>query len=247
MQAAELTHLSPLLDRYPDQLSGGELRRASVAKAIAQRRSVRLLDEPLSALDASARSELQDDLLRWHETVPGTTIHVTHDGYEAMRMADRIAVMDRGKIIQLAKPAEIYSQPGSLTVARAIGSTPINVFPATASPDGIKADGGAVDVRLSGAAPSGAVDLAVRPESWSVLASSESPQGLTVDIHLREIRAGIREVVVRGELNGRSVYALLSASACSSLQPGTIVRLHAEPSAVHCFLGDGGSRVEHLA
>ncbi len=255
-QAAELTHLSSLLDRYPDQLSGGELRRASVAKAIVQRRPVRLLDEPLSALDAAARSELQDDLLRWHETVPGTTIHVTHDGYEAMRMADRIAVMDRGRIIQLATPKEIYGQPRSLTVARAIGSTPINVFSATVtqegtvSPEAIGPADQAVEVRLPGNLPAGPLDLAVRPESWSILtstATSTAPSaGLTVGIQLREIRAGIREVVVRGECNGRSVYALLPATLCRSLEPGEQIRLHAEPSSVHCFRGEGGAGVEDV-
>ena len=130
-QAAELTRIQGLLDRYPDQLSGGELRRGAVAKAIVRQSPVRLLDEPMPALDASTRHSLQDDLLRWHQTVPGTTIHVTHDGYEAMRMADRIAILDGGRITQFDSPATIYHRPHDITVAQAIGSPSINLIPAS--------------------------------------------------------------------------------------------------------------------
>ena len=127
-EAVGLTRTESVLDRYPKGLSGGELRRAAVAKAIARRSSVRLLDEPLSALDVPVRHALQDDILRWHTSVAGTTIHVTHDGQEAMRMADKIAVMEAGHVAQFATPAEVYGRPHSVSVAQAIGSPPINLF-----------------------------------------------------------------------------------------------------------------------
>lgn len=130
-QSIELTGISEILDCYPGQLSGGQLRRASVAKAIARRASVRLLDEPLSALDVPARYALQNDLVRWHLEAQGTTIHVTHDGHEAMRMADKIAVMDQGRIVQCGVPSEIYDRPATMLVAQSIGSPPINLLKAS--------------------------------------------------------------------------------------------------------------------
>lgn len=127
-EAAELAGAADFLDRYPNRLSGGELRRGAIAKAIARHASVRLMDEPLSALDAAIRHTLQEDLLRWHRLVPGTTIHVTHDGQEAMRMADKIAVMEAGRIVQCAAPEQVYDHPASRTVALAVGSVPINLL-----------------------------------------------------------------------------------------------------------------------
>ena len=127
--AVAMTNIELLLDRMPENLSGGESRRVAIAKAMARRASVRLLDEPLSGLDANVRGGIQDALLHWHRKTPGTTIHVTHDGQEAMRVADRIAVMDQGKIVQFAAPSEIYHQPATKTVALAIGSPPMNFLP----------------------------------------------------------------------------------------------------------------------
>ncbi len=153
-EAIEIAGIAEILDRKPAGLSGGELRRAAVAKAIVRRSSVRLLDEPLSALDANVRHLIGESLLRWHHSNPGTTIHVTHDGDEAMRMADRIAVMDHGRVIQAASPREIYQAPINRTVALAIGSPPMNFIDAEIvdgdlrfSSDDIQATG---RLRLSG-------------------------------------------------------------------------------------------------
>lgn len=141
-QAAELTGIGRLLDRFPARLSGGELRRAAVAKAIVRRAPLRLFDEPLSALDAPIRDALQRDLLHLHASVPGTTIHVTHDGYEAMRMADSIAVLHEGRILQCGPPEEIYEFPAHREVARAVGTPPINLLSAGT-------DSGAASIALS--------------------------------------------------------------------------------------------------
>jgi ABC-type sugar transport system ATPase subunit len=129
-EAIEIAGIGDILNRKPAGLSGGELRRAAVAKAIVRRSRVRLLDEPLSALDANVRQLIGKSLLQWHSSNPGTTIHVTHDGDEAMRMADLIAVIDRGRIIQSGSPREIYQTPITRTVALAIGSPPMNFIDA---------------------------------------------------------------------------------------------------------------------
>ena len=134
-EACQITHASDLLDRRPDNLSGGELRRAAITKAVARRASVRLLDEPLSALDAHIRHSIQSALLQWHTATPGTTIHVTHDGQEAARVADRIAVIEQSQdglcnVIQFDRPEVIYRRPQSKSVAMLVGSPPMTLLPA---------------------------------------------------------------------------------------------------------------------
>lgn len=141
-RAIELTRLESIADRYPDRLSGGELRRAAIAKAIARGAGVRLLDEPLSALDGGVRYELAGDLRRWHDADPGTTIHVTHDGEEAMRLADVIAIMHDGRIEQIGTPSELYQRPISIAVASSLGHPPVNLI---AGVDGF--DGQTIAVR----------------------------------------------------------------------------------------------------
>ncbi|QDT03190.1 Maltose/maltodextrin import ATP-binding protein MalK [Rubripirellula lacrimiformis] len=171
-QAIELTGIAAIVDRYPDGLSGGELRRAAIAKAIARNAPVRLLDEPLSALDGPIRHALAGDLKRWHSQQPGLTIHVTHDGDEAMRMADVIAVIDGGTIVQIAKPETIYDAPASLAVANAIGSPPINRFPAIIRRGKIVSQDERVQLGTlkcpQDAATDRAVVLAVRPDRFVI-------------------------------------------------------------------------------
>ena len=124
-EAASIVEMDPWLDRRPEQLSGGQVRRAAVAKAIASRASVRLLDEPLSAIDASLRFQIEKDLIRMHRQAPGVTVHVTHDGAEAMRLADRVAVIENGRIAQLDTPETLRSQPATPGVAAALGQSPL--------------------------------------------------------------------------------------------------------------------------
>ncbi|TWT52623.1 Sulfate/thiosulfate import ATP-binding protein CysA [Rubripirellula amarantea] len=131
-RAIELTRISHLLDRYPDRLSGGELRRVAIAKAVAQNRQVLLLDEPLAALDATASAELEIDLVKLHRECGMTVIHVTHDGREAMRVADHIVVIGTGEasgqIIQEGSPNHIYAHPNSLQSASSLTAIPLNLF-----------------------------------------------------------------------------------------------------------------------
>lgn len=122
-EAARIVEIESELDRLPEQLSGGQLRRAAVAKAIASRSRVRLLDEPLSAIDANLRFQIERDLLRLHQETPGVTIHVTHDGAEARRLADRLAVIEDGKIAQCDSPEKVLAQPASPAVAAALGDS----------------------------------------------------------------------------------------------------------------------------
>jgi iron(III) transport system ATP-binding protein len=119
------THLAPLAERYPAELSGGQQQRVSLARALIVEPDMLLLDEPLSNLDANLREEMRFEVRRLHQTYHYTTVYVTHDQGEAMTTADRIAVMNAGRIEQLGSPQEIYQQPRSEFVARFLGGSNI--------------------------------------------------------------------------------------------------------------------------
>jgi sulfate transport system ATP-binding protein len=117
----ELVQLQGFADRYPSRLSGGQRQRMALARALAAKPRVLLLDEPFGALDARVRAELRDWLRRLHEEVHVTTVFVTHDQEEAMEVADRVAVFDQGRLEQVGAPAELYDAPASEFVLRFVG------------------------------------------------------------------------------------------------------------------------------
>ncbi|MEZ0346846.1 MAG: ABC transporter ATP-binding protein [Infirmifilum sp.] len=120
-QALRLVRLEGLEDRYPLQLSGGQQQRVALARALVVEPKVLLLDEPLSNLDAKLRIEMREEIKRIQSSLKITTVYVTHDQEEAMSLADRIAVMDKGRVLQVGTPKEIYSKPSNLFVATFIG------------------------------------------------------------------------------------------------------------------------------
>jgi len=121
----ELVHLEALKDRYPGELSGGQQQRVALARALVVEPQILLLDEPLSNLDANLREEMRFEIRRLHEEFRITTIYVTHDQAEAMVTSDRIVVMNRGRVVQVGSPAEIFEQPKTRFVAEFIGKTNI--------------------------------------------------------------------------------------------------------------------------
>ena len=120
--------LDGLADRYPSQLSGGQQQRVAIGRMLAARPAVFLMDEPLSNLDAALRFEMRQELRRIHETQGATTVYVTHDQGEALAMADRVAVMDQGTIVQLGEPSAVYRRPATLQVARFLANPVVNVL-----------------------------------------------------------------------------------------------------------------------
>ncbi len=128
-QVAEMLQIEGLLGRFPKQLSGGQKQRVALGRAIAREAKVFLMDEPLSNLDAKLRAETRAQIVKLQRQLGTTTIYVTHDQTEAMTMGDRIAVMNRGQIQQVATPLEIYNHPANIFVAQFIGSPPMNLIP----------------------------------------------------------------------------------------------------------------------
>jgi multiple sugar transport system ATP-binding protein len=143
--AARLLHIEDLLDRYPSQISGGQRQRVAVARAIATKSDVLLMDEPLSNLDALLRMEMRAELKALLQHLGTTTIYVTHDQVEALSMGDRIAVMNAGRIIQLGSPLAVYDDPADTFVGGFVGTPPMNFLAAE-----ITADGAGPVVKLSG-------------------------------------------------------------------------------------------------
>jgi len=119
----DATRLGGLAERYPSELSGGQQQRVALARALAPKPDILLLDEPLSNLDANLRAEMRFEIRRLHDQFQYTSVYVTHDQVEAMTMADRIVVMNAGRIEQIGRPEEVYERPNSAFVARFIGSS----------------------------------------------------------------------------------------------------------------------------
>ncbi|WEK51020.1 MAG: ABC transporter ATP-binding protein [Candidatus Kaistia colombiensis] len=170
--AAEKVHLETLLERRPRALSGGQRQRVALARAIVRTPNLFLMDEPLSNLDAILRVSMRAELKRLHHELKTTTIYVTHDQIEAMTLATRVAVMNKGKIVQLGTPEEIYEDPASLFVATFIGSPPMNLIAGTMADGEFTAPG----VRLRGfpVQHGGAVTLGVRPDHIVVASPDEA-------------------------------------------------------------------------
>jgi multiple sugar transport system ATP-binding protein len=132
-KAAALLHIEPYLDRYPAKLSGGQRQRVAVARALAVEPAVLLMDEPLSNLDALLRLEMRAELKGVLQQAGTTTLYVTHDQTEAMGLADRIAVMHGGRIVQCDAPSRVYSRPATAFVGGFVGSPPMNFLDADAA------------------------------------------------------------------------------------------------------------------
>ena len=126
---AGMLHISDKLDNRATQLSGGEMQRVAIGRALVRQPSIYLMDEPLSSLDAKLRAELRIELKRIQADIDATLLYVTHDQIEAMTMADRIGILDNGRLIQTGKPREIYTDPRNIYVATRLGQPTINLVP----------------------------------------------------------------------------------------------------------------------
>jgi spermidine/putrescine ABC transporter ATP-binding subunit len=180
-EALAMVKLEELSERKPDQLSGGQRQRVALARALVKRPKVLLLDEPLSALDAKLREQMQLELTRLQQTVGITFIIVTHDQDEALSMADRIAVMDAGRVSQIASPTELYEHPANRFVADFIGK--VNLIAARVKGAAGKAvvctAPGVGQIEIPNApAATGEVMLAVRPEKLKLTAKEPTAKNL---------------------------------------------------------------------
>ncbi len=190
-----LVHLDNLGDRKPSQLSGGQQQRVALARALVFRPNLLLLDEPLSALDKSLRTELQIELKRLHARIGTTFVNVTHDQEEAITMSDRIAILRGGRLVQVGSPAALFERPGSWFVAGFLGRSNFLETRVTALGGGIAVlDCGGIALRQTltpGWTPrlSQACLLALRPNKIALLAPGEdAPNRIGRPHHDRPLR-----------------------------------------------------------
>lgn len=215
-EAAELMHIEHLLERYAGQLSGGQRQRVAVARALAVRPDVLLMDEPLSNLDALLRLEMRSELKGLLRELKTTTIYVTHDQTEAMSLADRIAVMHGGEIVQYDAPPKVYTDPASRFVGGFIGNPPMNFI-----------DSAQVQQALGLRAPhSRAKTLGIRPEDLEL-----APDGLELQAKVVEMLGASQQVnsKVGNEL------IRVSCAAMPSIAAGSTIRVRARSAQARWY------------
>ncbi len=223
-RTAELMHIEQLLKRYSGQLSGGQRQRVAVARALAMEPDVILMDEPLSNLDALLRLEMRAELKGVLQNSKTTTIYVTHDQVEAMSLADRISVMNGGRIVQAASPVEVYRNPAARFVGSFIGNPPMNFLAATPAGTGRWTVAG---VALDGPAdPSRQLEFAIRPEDVAV-----APGGFLATVRVVEPLGA--HTLVTTDVNGTLFRAVLDSEI--RVAPGDELSLVPKPDRIRWF------------
>ncbi|WP_281268945.1 ABC transporter ATP-binding protein [Sphingomonas gilva] len=242
--AAQSLEIGHLLDRKPGQLSGGQRQRVAIARAIVKQPELFLFDEPLSNLDAALRVRTRLELAQLHQRLGTTMIFVTHDQVEAMTLADRIVVLNDGRVEQVGTPMDIYLRPASLFVATFVGSPTINLLPGKVSDAGgatlvTLADGTKLQtaVSMAGLAP-GDTTIGLRAEHVRVA------EGGAVEARARVVeRLGERTLVHVELADGSPLVA--EDAGISQARAGDTVRLAINAAAAHLFDADG--RGHHAA
>ncbi len=240
--AAETLQLTPYLRRYPRDLSGGQRQRVAIGRAIVREPAVFLFDEPLSNLDAALRINTRIEIAKLHRALGATTIYVTHDQVEAMTLASKIVVINKGQIEQIGTPLDLYHRPAKLFVAGFIGSPQMNFVKAKV----VGADGG-LDVRLdvggdvrlpiaAKAKTGDVVTLGVRPENLSDQPGGDFGLAGVVDAveHLGE------SSLVHMHLDDGTVIVVRTPGD-SMVLPGSQLTATAPLSAIHVFTASGAS------
>ena len=239
-KAAQILNIEHLLGRKPKELSGGQRQRVAIGRAIVREPEVFLFDEPLSNLDAKLRGHMRAELALLHKRLGKTTVYVTHDQVEAMTLADRIVIFDKGRIQQVGTPSDVFNQPASLFVAGFIGTPTMNFFSARyqkqsgeatlqcngfklPAPEWLNANPPAADLELT---------IGVRPQS--LIARDDVHACLSIKVDVVEYLGTESQVV--GHLNspgGQRVSAIVSGDAKDLLHQHLHVGV--APEAVHVF------------
>jgi multiple sugar transport system ATP-binding protein len=185
---AAMLHMESKLDNMATHLSGGEMQRVAIGRALVREPRVFLMDEPLSSLDAKLREELRIELKRLHKSIGATIVYVTHDQVEATTLADRIGILEHGHLVQLGTPREVYGNPACVSAARRLGSPPINLLPPS--------------LFDSAVVPEGTATVAIRPEDIVV---AEAGERNAMDVKVLEY-SPLRHLLIL-DRNGTAVVA----------------------------------------
>jgi len=242
-EALAYMRLEGMENRYPQQMSGGQQQRVALARMLVAGPGVFLMDEPLSNLDAKLRIEMRAEIKRLHREAKATTVYVTHDQTEAMTLSSRVAVMEAGRLVQVAPPREIYRRPANLFVADFIGSPTINLIPGRIVPKNgdIFFEGGALSLPVPalGAHIGAEVTAAVRPEEIRI---ETTESGDTVSGEVYAVLPAGSETILQVRREGRIFNIRVMGE--TSIDVGERVCLHFIPETVIFFHGGKGDRID---
>jgi multiple sugar transport system ATP-binding protein len=241
-RAAEILGLTKLLERYPRQLSGGQRQRVAMGRAIVRDPQVFLFDEPLSNLDAKLRVAMRTEIKALHQRLSTTTVYVTHDQVEAMTMADRIVVMQDGRVEQVGAPLDLYDRPANLFVATFIGSPAMNLIEGRITSRGFATVGG-LTLPL-GPVPAGVEGrpalYGIRPEHFR-LGSPDGGEGQCIPLSVTVLEPTGSETQVVGQLADKPLTAVFRERVHT--RPGETLRIRPDPIQVHLFDQSTGQRL----
>lgn len=232
-EAAKSLEIEPFLERKPRQLSGGQRQRVAMGRAIVRKPEAFLFDEPLSNLDAKLRVQMRVEIRRLQRALATTSIYVTHDQMEAMTLADRLVVMNAGRVEQIGSPIELYEKPATTFVATFIGSPSMNLLPVEHASGG--GHGWTLAEGLS--LPSQIKSFGIRPEDLEISADGSS-QGFSAEVTVDAVELVGAESYIHSSLpDGQSLVFRYNGRA--SFDIGQRVTVTAAPQNFHLFDTDG--------
>jgi multiple sugar transport system ATP-binding protein len=239
-RVAQALHLEELMERRPAQLSGGQRQRVAIGRALVRDPEVFLFDEPLSNLDAKLRTQMRLELANLHQELKATMIYVTHDQVEAMTLADKIVVLDAGRISQVGTPLELYNEPANRFVASFIGSPSMNFLPVKAT--GIAGRTATLDISGAGAisvkthreleaVSPRQLELGIRPEHLDICDADNPDSNLTGKVHIVE-RLG-NSTIIYVDTDAGSI--IVEDDGDAKINPGENVGIVIQASRAHVF------------
>ena len=248
-EAARILGIENLLERKPKALSGGQRQRVAMGRAIVREPAVFLFDEPLSNLDAKLRAQMRVELALLHKRLGKTTVYVTHDQVEAMTLADRIVILEKGVIQQIGTPTEVFNRPRNLFVAGFIGSPVINFFNGTlASAEAVDLPGAGIRVALpepvSGAVGTPVV-LGIRPQGLSLGESAGESGASMLRMKVRVAEYLGTETVINGTLAASDELVTASVTGEHGGIAGREIGLLVDPVHLHVFDAASGLNLIH--
>jgi multiple sugar transport system ATP-binding protein len=242
--AAEILDLTAYLNRRPRQLSGGQRQRVAMGRAIVRKPQVFLFDEPLSNLDAKLRGTMRVEMKKLHQRLGVTTVFVTHDQIEAMTLADRVVVMNGGRIEQTGTPDEVYHAPASLFVAGFIGAPTMNLLPARfEGPDELRLrEGQVIPIRK---VPDAAADVVfgIRPEDVDIASGSPDAGWIDVPATVEVVEPLGADTLIFASVFGASMTARVKPGVRPT--PGSRIKLRLNLQRGHLFDATTGKAVAH--
>jgi len=236
-QVAALLDIGHLLDRLPKQLSGGQRQRVAMGRALVREPAASLLDEPLSNLDPKLRVQVRAEIQELQARTGTTMVYVTHDQVEAMTLGHRVAVMDRGRLQQVATPRALYEEPANVMVAGFIGNPPMNLFPARLGTAGLRVGDRTLAVAAPAAAPAEGWTAGVRPEAIGLVAADAADAVRATVAHVEPLG---HETLAHVRVDGPDAPAIVARlPGMPPLAAGAPVGLRIDPAAVRLFDADG--------